>query len=105
MNANHLTKTVKRVNPQIVSQMMNNIKLGERGTRTNVQRFFNCTFWFMASSRNAIVMILATLIATFFTVPHAEENPFILTGRVYAHNFFLYYFSSFSTFSSKLLTV
>jgi len=59
----------------------NKIKLGEKGKRTITQRYINRACWFLAASRNAIIMMLATTIAVCLSTPESEENPFILTGK------------------------
>ena len=59
---------------------MDRIKLGEKGKRTPAQRYLNKLFWFLAASRNAIIIIVATGIAAL--VATSESQPLILTGNI-----------------------
>jgi len=56
--------------------MMQRVKLGEKGQRTIYQRYFNGLCWFLSTSRNAIIIIVATVIAGCISKPENEENPF-----------------------------
>jgi len=60
--------------------MTQRVKLGEKGKRTIYQRYFNGFCWFVATSRNAIIIILTTVIAGCISKPENKENLFTLTG-------------------------
>lgn len=62
---------------------MGRIQLGKEGSeRTIIQRFFNRTIWFISTSRNAVIIVVGSVIAYYLTNPDIPmaDNPFTLTG-------------------------
>ena len=69
----------------LLLRLMDRIQLGkEKESRTTGQKVFNTTMWFVSISRNAIILIIATIIAKILCTPGDPENPFLLTGNITA---------------------
>jgi len=57
--------------------------LGDKENPTPIQRFFNGSLWFIATSRNAIIIIIASIIGGFLCGPGVDpiDYPFYVTGK------------------------
>jgi sodium-independent sulfate anion transporter 11 len=54
--------------------------LGKEGDRKRWQNWFNTGFWLISVSRNAIVIIVGSIIAYSLAEPGNSTFPFTLTG-------------------------
>lgn len=61
-------------------KIFDQIQLGKEGEMTRWQRWFNSGCWLISVSRNAIVIIVGSLIAYALTEPGSDSYPFTLTG-------------------------
>lgn len=61
--------------------MLDQIKLGKEGERTKWQEMCNSAFWLISVSRNAIVIIAASVMAYCLSEPGQSTYPFTLTGK------------------------
>jgi sodium-independent sulfate anion transporter 11 len=55
--------------------------LGKEGERNRWQNWFNTVCWLISVSRNAIVIVVASIIAYVLTEPGRSDYPFTLTGN------------------------
>lgn len=63
-------------------QLFDRVKLGEDERRSFVQRFINGTCWLISVSRNAIIIILGSVIAGFLSTSADQDPPFAITGKL-----------------------
>lgn len=62
-------------------QILDQVKLGKEGERKRWQNWVNSTCWLISVSRNAIVIIAASILAYALTEPGQKNFPFTLTGN------------------------
>lgn len=60
--------------------MLDKVKLGEEGKTNRWQKWFNAGCWLISVSRNAIVIIVGSIVAYSLTEPGSSSYPFTLTG-------------------------
>ncbi|KZS20140.1 Sodium-independent sulfate anion transporter [Daphnia magna] len=66
----------------LLLRIFDQIQLGKEGEMTRWQRWFNSGCWLISVSRNAIVIIVGSLIAYALTEPGSDSYPFTLTGTI-----------------------
>lgn len=67
----------------LLLRLLDRVQLGKNEeSRTKAQRAFNGTMWFISISRNAIILLFATILASILCEPDDRNNPFILTGKI-----------------------
>lgn len=78
---------------------MDRIKFGDKERPTRFQRFINGSLWFIATSRNAIIIIIAMIIAAFLCSPDDDPTtyPFYVTGPLLFIYSFYFIFSKFKS--------
>ncbi|XP_057380361.1 sodium-independent sulfate anion transporter-like [Daphnia carinata] len=66
----------------LLLRMLDKVKLGEEGKMNRWQKWFNAGCWLISVSRNAIVIIVGSIIAYSLTEPGSSSFPFTLTGSI-----------------------
>ncbi len=63
--------------------MLERFKLDDKENLTPFQKFFNGSLWFISTSRNAIIIIISTIIGGFLCGPDVNpiDYPFYVTGK------------------------
>ncbi|XP_057380360.1 sodium-independent sulfate anion transporter-like [Daphnia carinata] len=66
----------------LLLRVLDQVKLGKEGERKRWQNWVNTTCWLISVSRNAIVIIAASILAYALTEPGQSTYPFTLTGEI-----------------------
>ncbi|KZS08864.1 Chloride anion exchanger [Daphnia magna] len=66
----------------LLLRILDQVKLGKEGERKRWQNWVNSTCWLISVSRNAIVIIAASILAYALTEPGQKNVPFTLTGDI-----------------------
>ncbi|XP_046450970.1 sodium-independent sulfate anion transporter-like [Daphnia pulex] len=66
----------------LLLRVLDQVKLGKEGERKRWQNWFNTGFWLISVSRNAIVIIVGSIIAYSLAEPGNSTFPFTLTGKI-----------------------
>ncbi|EFX78814.1 hypothetical protein DAPPUDRAFT_245670 [Daphnia pulex] len=66
----------------LLLRILDQFKLGKEGERNRWQNWFNTGCWLISVSRNAIVIVVASIIAYVLTEPGRNDYPFTLTGDI-----------------------
>ncbi|KAK4005751.1 hypothetical protein OUZ56_010826 [Daphnia magna] len=66
----------------LLLRILDQVKLGKEGERKRWQNWVNSTCWLISVSRNAIVIIAASILAYALTEPGQKNFPFTLTGDI-----------------------
>ncbi|XP_059351349.1 uncharacterized protein LOC130697040 [Daphnia carinata] len=66
----------------LLLRVLDQVKLGEEGERKRWQNWVNTTCWLISVSRNAIVIIAASILAYALAEPGQSSYPLTLTGEI-----------------------
>ncbi|XP_046639752.1 sodium-independent sulfate anion transporter-like isoform X2 [Daphnia pulicaria] len=66
----------------LLLRILDQVKLGKEGERNRWENWFNTGCWLISVSRNAIVIIVGSIIAYGLTQPGNPSFPFTLTGTI-----------------------
>ncbi|XP_046639461.1 sodium-independent sulfate anion transporter-like [Daphnia pulicaria] len=66
----------------LLLRVLDQVKLGKEGERKRWQTWFNTGCWLISVSRNAIVIIVGSIIAYSLAEPGNSTFPFTLTGKI-----------------------